>query len=393
MTKEELQALSSEFHSTPRERLSQRVKDILDNGNAFIDTHCHIFDNKCTPFGKYIDASSMDTHKSKRVQLKRDINDFFKLLVKESSREILIYYYENFYNINTDILVPLMVDLDKGWVKHPEKGSIKSIGEQIVEIKNIMNDFPIIPFLAVDPHRTKNEKPENDLYANFHKAFTGKNKFFGIKIYPGLGYTPSDDRLDPIYSICNAYDIPVTTHCGTGLIHTRKHFRKTRGKAAFKGKIIPKDYSFYKRNGKRKPFRIIANELNHPDKWEPVLEQYQNLKINFGHYGGKAAWDAYINYPNSETNRVAVINSFAKKYKNRVFADVSTTFTKGHTFQLICDQFNREPIIKDILMYGSDIHVILPFTDFCHQLDSFKKISGKNMELLSVTNPRKFLGI
>jgi predicted TIM-barrel fold metal-dependent hydrolase len=390
MTKEELLLKANDFNVSPSDRLCNKVKNILNNPDTIIDTHCHIFDSDSTPLGAYVNKRIGDIPEFILTYYKKDIEDFYDILFMKSMHEILEHYYANYYEVEKTILVPLMMDLDKGW---EGKHSPKTVKAQIMEVKELMIDYPIIPFFSVDPRRTDVSNPDNELYSNFYRAFEGPNRFFGIKVYPSLGYLPYDERLDPIYEICNKYDIPITSHCGSSLIRGKFPEKEVVRKKVVNDKIVEDKFSFYI-NDRKKGEADIAREFNHPKQWEPVLWKYEKLKINIAHYGGRHAWDAFFKKNDTKPNRVTTINKLATVYNGRVFSDVSSTFTKRQTFKNICKQFNDHSIIEDILMYGSDIHVTLPTTNFDKELAKFKKYAGEDgFKKFSHTTPRKFLGI
>lgn len=63
---------------------------------------------------------------------------------------------------------------------------------------------------------------------NFYKVFSEKSehKFFGVKIYPSLGYLPSNPQLMEIFGLCEKKRIPVTAHCSGAIVHTGKGILK-----------------------------------------------------------------------------------------------------------------------------------------------------------------------
>ncbi|MBJ6724615.1 amidohydrolase family protein [Geomesophilobacter sediminis] len=86
----------------------------------------------------------------------------------------------------------------------------------------------------------------------------GSNVFAGIKLYPPLGFDPwprgSEKEFEKVrwlYQFCQDKQIPITAHCNDGGFQTVDN----------------------------------AAELTNPEKWEKVLEQFEDLKLNLAHFG------------------------------------------------------------------------------------------------------------
>ena len=71
----------------------------------------------------------------------------------------------------------------------------------------------IHPFVFGDPRR-------KDVYEIITDAVEQK-KFTGIKIYRALAYFPFDKRLKNVYKYALEYDLPLTTHCISGVVYYR----------------------------------------------------------------------------------------------------------------------------------------------------------------------------
>ena len=86
-----------------------------------------------------------------------------------------------------------------------------------------------------------------------------KQKFYGIKFYPPLGFDPwpSDEdeqkKVSMIYEFCTKYEVPIMTHCDD---------------QGFRG-ISPKE----------------AWKYTSPASYKPVFARYPTLRLDFAHYG------------------------------------------------------------------------------------------------------------
>jgi len=60
-------------------------------------------------------------------------------------------------------------------------------------------------YFGIDPRREK-------AAYYFEKAIEEWGNIKGLKIYPPCGFSPSDKVCDPLYDVCEKYDLPVLTH-------------------------------------------------------------------------------------------------------------------------------------------------------------------------------------
>jgi predicted TIM-barrel fold metal-dependent hydrolase len=114
----------------------------------------------------------------------------------------------------------------------------------------------IIPFLAVDPRR-------DDIVKTAEQNL-GEGKFRGIKIYPNLGYSPSDPTLLKVYKICEERGCPVLAHCSPGGVWARGMTERQRRRYA------------------------------HPKNYIPILKAFPNLRLCLGHFGGAEEWAKHL---------------------------------------------------------------------------------------------------
>lgn len=170
----------------------------------FIDTHCHLFN-----------ISGIDDYYVSKGFKKKKHPGFFKMLFTKI--DVIHNTLKDSYPKNVEIItVPLMMDMIHGMFIFGI--TIDSFNEQIAELENLKNSSKntVFPFLAVDPRRS-------DIFS-LVKEKVGKDKsFHGIKIYPSLGYLPSNHVLMEIFKYCEKEKIPVTTHCALNPAIHGKH--------------------------------------------------------------------------------------------------------------------------------------------------------------------------
>ena len=406
---------TNKISSNPLDRLPSDVKNkILTTDNltardkVFFDIHAHSFTLNHIPkdYSKLLGWFTKVLGKTFREW----ISGLLQLpFTKNRSKEVmdtLIDNYDNYFMDNSIsphlFIVNLMMDMERGI-----GGGIKSnFDKQVKELANIMTlsytpgdigssgrkykyKNVILPFLAIDPHNP-------DACRQFISAFTpGLNLtqnpafddqlFYGIKLYPSLGYLPYDPVLMSIFKVCEAKKIPITTHAGG--VRTRANFRKFELGDFSK----PKNNQYVIREVNSK--KEFKNVFLYPMHWEKVLAEYPNLKVNFAHMGSGEEWKSYINGDRSISNSIVQSLKMIKKYPN-VYCDISYSFHDENNQDAILD-FMKNDAYKSKILFGSDYFLV----DLEHGsiVDFVKSISKKFSafpdlwHMLTVENPYRFL--
>ncbi|MBP1917801.1 amidohydrolase family protein [Youngiibacter multivorans] len=231
------------------------------------------------------------------------------------------------------------------------------------------NEGRIYPFLAIDPRR------EGFMELVKMKAAEENGAFKGIKLYPPLGYLPSHESLKELYEYCEKHRIPVTVHCSLGGMQNFRRFNRVTGwdrKAEdvdFKSKRITKS-GFYA----------------DPAGWEPVLDEFPELKLNLGHFGGPGTGtEGSVN-----KEWVDTIRRLMAKFPN-VYADigyVSDMDRAAETLELI----EADTLLKQRVMFGTDYVMVMMDLNLGGLDKYFNSYYGLDAELIS-GNARRFLGI
>ena len=134
----------------------------------------------------------------------------FVELTANKTQEDTFTRIREYYPAGTKFIV-LSMDM-----KYMAAGKPKcDLREQLDDLNKLYQKFPdlIFPFVAVDPRR------KNAL--SILKKYVKEHKFRGIKLYPRLGFYPTDKRLWPIYEFAQEENIPILTHCSRGGVYTR----------------------------------------------------------------------------------------------------------------------------------------------------------------------------
>jgi len=405
---------------TPKDRTQKVVQDLLDI-NACIDVHTHYFDKHCTS-AHYIvmrfvrdffgfrsgEESSGEAQIERIYEVLHDSPENWdmelnKILEKKSSRggidgilfkilrmnkmeEVYDYYLKDsslakcFGGDDHEVITTvLMMDFLHGWGVKTKK-SLKS---QIDEIKDMAKRRPVLPFLFCDPRRAENFDQDENLYELFEYAFTGDVPFFGVKLYPSLGYHPNDYRLWPIYEICCEYDIPVLTHCGGETVSTND-----RSIDIYDG------HDIITIQGKKR--KHVAYQLNNPAHWESALKEFPNLKVNLAHFGSDDTWRSAgpVGDKKDAQHRKEKIFELMQKYDG-VYADFSYTITNPKATNNFVQVLMDDERVRERSMFGSDYWVVHKEGELCkHQAKFLRAVEQAESKLkteLCKTNPKRYL--
>lgn len=375
----------------PYSRVSPGLKQILKKKEPFFDVHTHIFTSKDVPDGfigirapfnqrflKFIE------HRLHKIFRRTDTDtlsnlayfiQFFRSKSSEETAKKLMGYYpdKNF------IFCPLMMDMIPGI-----KGKIADNYDlQIEKMKKIRDEHPdnILPFFAADPNNPKMKE-------NFMKVFSSKEdyKFFGLKIYPSLGYLPSHPKLMEIYHLCEENKIPITAHCaGASVSASKKKLSNISGyhyvlHTGFVEKTITKTF-------RRK--KDYANYFNHPRNWLPVLEKYPNLKLNLAHFGGDVEWKNFLS--GKSDTWVSKIIELMEGFPN-LYSDFSYTMYDSSISMKLKSLILDNKLIASRVLYGSDYYMIVREGHFRNLKVKFNLLMGDEiMKKIARENPMRFL--
>ena len=159
--------------------------------------------------------------------------------------------------------------------------------------------------------------------------------FKGVKLYPRLGYAPTDDLLrNEVYPYCIKHNLPVLSHCSRGGVFGRYH----RGE--------------------------VGQMLGSPQAFFPVAKEFPELRICLAHFGGSQEWDDYVRGINPfdadarKNNWVTAIYDALKSgdYPN-LYTDISyTVFDFEENMPFLSVFLENEAVCKKVL-FGSDYYM------------------------------------
>lgn len=389
-----LQMLGYNFEnisSDPLARVPERMLSLLQKENVFFDVHCHMFNFRDVPdrflrirlpFNRiFLAKAERYLHGIIRTREHDPYSNlawFINYFKNSSPSDLVNRLMDDYYGMNV-ILCPLMIDMTQSI-----SGSIiDDYNVQIEKMKALRNLMPerLLPFFAADPNNP-------GMIENFIRVFSSSDdyKFFGLKIYPSLGYLPSHPDLMMLYGICEKKRIPVTTHCGGATVHASAQFIE-----GIKGYHLLPDSSFtdieINKTFKRK--KEYAVFFNHPHNWIPVLEKYPGLRLNLAHFGGETEWEKFMN--GTKNNWVSLIIEMAERYHG-LFTDFSYTLNNMKFTKTLKGILGKNENLAGRVLFGSDYYMVIIEGGFSKTIGSFRSEMGEmTMKKIARKNPMRFL--
>lgn len=309
---------------------------------------------------------------------------FAKVLNKEKQEEIFLKHLELYYPNNSRFVVLPMDFSQMNYGPSPQ-----TILEQHTELgilrDKLNKDIPgkIIPFTHFDPQAQEAVKLTKEWIITHH--------FKGVKIYPPMGYHPSNEstenhrqvneRLTKLYEFCDQHEngLPIMTHCSGAIVRAKK-FESSQDKH-------------------------IAAGYCDPDNYKPILEKYKNLRLCLGHFGGNTAWETFLQNPNkikgepdiTQPEQRFLENSLemlrSGKYRN-LFVDISyVIFDQFEINSKLLKVLLADPLVRSQVLFGTDFYMVEMEEFLEKQLSiSLRAIIGeKFFKEIAETNPKRYL--
>ncbi len=374
---------------SPIERVPEQMRTLLESGEYRFDIHTHIFNRDYIPnkffeiripylvntdFLEYVDDIFASIEETPEGEDLLNYGLFIDFATKHSMENIAQYLINN--SPKNTIFGVIALDLFQSIEGKVRKGYLK----QLEDTARIRDKYPslILPFFEVNPTNP-------DIDKIIEKAFL-EYGFFGIKIYPSLGYMPSHPKLMQLYELCEEWNVPIITHCATHNLHTTRN-------------IIPVEYYKIDQQGspeyhvQKKMFLFhnqYVNFFNRPQNWEVVLKSFPRLRVDFSHLGGDDDWDGR---PRSDRNWSFRIFDLMERYEN-VYADTAYTFHLDTFVELFSTTLYRNKLLGDRIMFGSDFYMIMEKGKYKNLRSKFIMALGSDLvDKISVKNPIRFLGL
>jgi predicted TIM-barrel fold metal-dependent hydrolase len=175
----------------------------MTSPQRIVDGHCHLASNRCIPYGFFAGVASNMAARMRAQGVPAEVDKLARMLAMQ---------YDDH---DGDRLVAKMDEagIEKSVLLAPDfthvfesKYSYEDVAWQHAAVsKRHPGRFHV--FFGIDPRWGQQG------YTFFERSIEELG-FAGLKIYPPCGYSPSDERLFPLYEICSAYGLPVLLHTG-----------------------------------------------------------------------------------------------------------------------------------------------------------------------------------
>ena len=248
-----------------------------------------------------------------------------------------------------DAVIALMMDITKD-------GTPPGLFEtQLKGTSDMVLAYPgsLFPFVAVNPNRGNH-------YEIMERALTTMG-FVGVKLYPSLGYDIDSPEMRKVYEYCQKNNVPIMQHCNDGGFN-------------------------YKDNA----------EKSNPVYWEPVLKDYEQLKICFGHFGGD---DNFVRSAIATNTWTGTILDLMERYEG-VYADIAYHDAPMKDEELEANYFKNMRMLLDNerynkkILFGTDFYMVrMRIREKNHWKWFEKRITPTHFRQISEINPLDFLGM
>jgi len=222
----------------------------------------------------------------------------------------------------------------------------------------------ILPFAHIDPRNNAGATPRQRL-----EQLVEQHGFRGVKIYPALGYRPSDHVLmDDIYPYLQEKGLPIIAHCSPGDVVNRAQSKKAT-----------------QDNGK-------------PAHYAAVFKAFPALKICLAHFGGINEWRRYLDNPwdpvAMQDNWLAQILAMLRSgdYPN-LYVYISYTLFNFQENVALLKLLLLEPAIRERVLFGSDYYLVAQqkYPEKRLSIDLRAALGEALFWQIAYHNPRRFL--
>ncbi|HUF30871.1 MAG TPA: amidohydrolase family protein [Gemmatimonadaceae bacterium] len=213
----------------------------------------------------------------------------------------------------------------------------------------------IFPFVAINPRRRA--------HLEILSRSVEQMGYVGVKLYPSLGYSVNTPAMRKVFDYCMTADLPVLVHCTDGGFYRDKE--------------------------------AIAN--SDPAMWEPVLDDYPELRLCFGHCGGcRGLVGGGTPVPDSWAE---VVIDMVRSFPN-VCADLSYHVDMMGGGALETDYFGTlkallaDPTVAGRLLFGTDSWLVrLNITDAHYWRYFEQQLTPPEFRQITEEAPQRFLGL
>jgi predicted TIM-barrel fold metal-dependent hydrolase len=354
---------------------------ILKNDNFIIDSHMHVFNYEHVPSGFlglklpkrqwfYKLLEGLTTIIGLVWKKSKDTSEFMDAMNDSSSIRI----FERAISLEKEnsMHVALMMNMNASI----KGSSLHNFDKQVLDIQEVVKKYPdrCLPFLALNPL-------DDTVYSDFLKAFglspytdSNQMKFFGVKIYPCLGYLPSHPILMRIFYLCEKYNIPVISHCSAAGVRYNKTKSLTLQGTLYNNKTdLFEEVDKHVYCGNEEWFK---QTFNHPNNWIPVLKKFPNLKLDLAHF--PEHWQSYI---------IDIIRNYIN-----VYTDISYSGSNTDYLLKLNKLLDLNENLRMKILYGTDFYMVDMEGKYRKIRSNYLTyIDDKYLKQLTNLNPKQFL--
>jgi predicted TIM-barrel fold metal-dependent hydrolase len=168
-----------------------------------IDGHCHLASSRCIPPGFFRGVATNIARKMSAKGMPADAEKITRMLILQYDDHFADKLVEKMDGAGIDRTVLLAPDFT---YELESEFTVEDLARQHAQV---MERHPgrFHVFFGVDPRWGQTG------YDLFEKVVSAHG-FEGLKVYPPCGFSPSDERLFPLYETCSARGLPVLLHTG-----------------------------------------------------------------------------------------------------------------------------------------------------------------------------------
>jgi uncharacterized protein len=250
----------------------------------------------------------------------------------------------------------------------PWPSSHGRIADQLAEVERLRMHYPDVffPFVGVDPRHLGGQE-----LVEWVAEKVERRAFFGIKLYPALGFFPFDKRLDALYAWAEKHQVPVMTHC------TRHGVYYLGRMADVLLDLEPEGLNpagtdmpdIHKRIARFRKAKLTWNDtqygcniFTHPQNYRPVLEKYPRLKICLAHFGGDdemlgAKQKIHNDGVDPDSWYLEVLRLLQDQRWPNVYTDISYTLFNHKVYDRLRTHIDGPE--GDRILFGTDFYMTL----------------------------------
>lgn len=175
----------------------------MSGAPRIIDGHCHLASSRCIPPGFFAGVAANMAARMRAQGVPADIDKLTRMLIMQYDDHDADRLVQKMDQAGIERTVLLAPDFSRVF---ETEYNYQDLAAQHARVRQRHpGRFHI--FFGMDPRWGVQG-------CDFFEKTVSEFGFEGLKLYPPCGYSPSDERLFPLYEICAARGLPVLLHTG-----------------------------------------------------------------------------------------------------------------------------------------------------------------------------------